>query len=183
METYIGTLKEQLDRLSRPDMLAFMRILLAARERGSRIFIMGNGGSAATASHFVCDFNKGLNQPGQKPFKFICLNDNIPAMLAWGNDQGYADIFVEQLRNLLEDGDIVVAISGSGNSPNIIRAVEYARARGCLTVGLAGYDGGQLKKLADHCVHVDINNMQIAEDVHMIIDHMAMTALKQAGPQ
>ncbi len=105
METYIGTLKEQLDRLSRPDMLAFMRILLAARERGSRIFIMGNGGSAATASHFVCDFNKGLNQPGQKPFKFICLNDNIPAMLAWGNDQGYADIFVEQLRNLLEDGD------------------------------------------------------------------------------
>lgn len=174
MEAYLSVLKKQIDSLNRGDVLRFLEILLDARDRGSHIFIMGNGGSAATASHFVCDFNKGLSRPERKRFRFICLNDNVPSMMAYGNDKGYEDIFVEQLRNFLESGDVVIGISGSGNSMNVVHALQYAKERGCQTVGLVGYDGGKIKKLAHHCVHIDLADMQIVEDMHMILDHMAM---------
>lgn len=177
MEKYLTTLKDALDRLNRQEVLVFLSLLLKAREEGRQIFIMGNGGSAATASHFVCDFNKGLSKPGQKRFKFICLNDNVPSMMAYGNDISYDDIFVEQLRNFVQPEDVVIGISGSGNSMNVVKAVTYANEQGAKTACLVGYDGGRLKQIAEQCVHVDVNNMQIVEDIHMILDHMGMTVL------
>jgi D-sedoheptulose 7-phosphate isomerase len=139
---------------------------------------MGNGGSAATASHFVCDFNKGLSYGRERKYKFLCLNDNVPALMAYANDVGYDAVFVEQLKNFLQVGDLVIGISGSGNSANVVKAVEYANAHGAVTLALVGYDGGQLKRVAKHCVHVDIADMQIVEDLHMILDHMSMRVLR-----
>ena len=138
---------------------------------------MGNGGSGATASHFVCDFNKGISEKLDSKYRFICLNDNIPTMLAYANDVSYNSIFVEQLKNLATEGDLVIGISGSGNSNNVISAIEYANAQGCKTFGLVGYDGGMLKKIAQNCIHIKINNMQIVEDIHMIIDHLLYSVL------
>lgn len=177
MEEYLTVLKHQLDAINKNEFVNFLEILLNARERGSTIFIMGNGGSAATASHFVCDFNKGLKKPGEKRFRFICLNDNVPSLMAYANDQGYGDIFAEQLENLAAEGDVVIGISGSGNSENVLRAMSRAAGLGCVTVALVGYNGGKMKALADHCVHIELDDMQIVEDVHMILDHMGMRIL------
>ena len=179
VESYFTTLKNTIDALNREEILTFFSLLLEAREKEHSIFIMGNGGSAATASHFVCDFNKGLSQPGKKRFKFISLNDNVPSMLAYGNDLGYEDIFVEQLRNFMKPGDLVLGISGSGNSMNVVKAIEYAKANGAITCCLLGYDGGKLKKSSQNCVHVTINNMQIVEDLHMVLAHMTMTVFRE----
>lgn len=178
VEDYLTTLKKTIDALNRKEILCFLSALLKARDEERTIFIMGNGGSAATASHFVCDFNKGLSVPGQKRFKFICLNDNVPSMMAYGNDSSYDDIFVEQLQNFLRPGDLVIGISGSGNSMNVVKAVEYANDHGAETLCLLGYNGGKLKHISQKCIHVDIDNMQIVEDVHMILDHMGMSVLK-----
>ena len=179
VESYFTTLKNTIDALNREEILTFFSLLLEAREKEHSIFIMGNGGSAATASHFVCDFNKGLSQPGKKRFKFICLNDNVPSMLAYGNDLSYEDIFVEQLQNFMKPGDLVIGISGSGNSMNVVKAVAYANANGAVTCCLLGYNGGKLKKASQHCVHVNINHMQIVEDLHMMLAHMTMTVFRE----
>lgn len=179
MEKYLATLKDTLDRIDRQEVLAFLDVLLKAREEERHIFIMGNGGSAATASHFVCDFNKGLSKPGQRRFKFICLNDNVPSMMAYANDISYDDVFVEQLRNFVQPDDLVIGISGSGNSTNVVKAIAYANESGARTMCLVGYDGGKLKQIADQCVHVNLQNMQIVEDIHMIIDHMGMSVIMQ----
>lgn len=172
METYFATLKQTLDRLDRKQVLSFLELLLKAREEGKTIFIMGNGGSAATASHFVCDFNKGLSWPGQKRFKIICLNDNVPSMMAYANDLSYEDIFVEQLKNFLQPDDVVVGISGSGNSMNVVKAISWANKNGARTVCLVGYDGGKLKQISGQYIHVDVNDMQIVEDTHSAIAHL-----------
>ena len=179
VESYFTTLKNTIDALNREEILTFFSLLLEAREKEHSIFIMGNGGSAATASHFVCDFNKGLSQPGKKRFKFICLNDNVPSMLAYGNDLSYEDIFVEQLQNFMKPGDLVIGISGSGNSMNVVKAVAYANANGAVTCCLLGYNGGKLKKASQHCVHVNITHMQIVEDLHMMLAHMTMTVFRE----
>lgn len=178
IEIYFDSLKKTLDSLNRKEIVAFLNALLDARANGQQIFIMGNGGSAATASHFVCDFNKGLSITGQPRFKFICLNDNIPSMMAYANDVSYDDVFVEQLKNLMQKNDLVIGISGSGNSMNVVKAVEYANINGAKTFCLVGYNGGKLKQCAQCSLHVDINNMQIVEDIHMIIDHMGMSVLR-----
>lgn len=177
IDEYISNLKSCLDKLSRKEIQNFLCELMEARESGKQIFIMGNGGSAATASHFVCDFNKGVNENNNKRFKFICLNDNVPSMMAYGNDISYDSIFVEQLKNYLNEGDVVIGISGSGNSVNVVNAISYANAHGAKTIGLVGYNGGKLGKICQLRVHVNINNMQIVEDIHMILDHMGMTII------
>lgn len=174
VEDYFATLKQTLDRLDRDQLRSFVELLLKAREEGKTIFIMGNGGSAATASHFMCDFNKGLSRPGQKRFKVICLNDNVPSLMAYANDQSYEDIFIEQLKNFFQLGDVVIGISGSGNSMNVLKAIAWANKHGGRTVCFVGYDGGKLKKMASVCVHSNVDNMQISEDMHMIITHCAM---------
>ena len=153
-------------------------VLLETREYGENIYIFGNGGSAATASHFVCDFNKGASEAlGGKKFKFHCLSDNIPTLMAIANDFSYDEIFRYQLQGVLQSEDIVIAISGSGNSRNVVNAVEYARQVGSKVIGLTGYDGGKVKQLADYSLHVPVQDMQITEDIHMILDHLMMKVL------
>lgn len=177
IEAYLSQLKNTIDAVSVESINEMMNILVKAKEECRTIFIMGNGGSAATASHFVCDFNKGLSIEGQKKYRFMCLNDNIPSMMAYANDLSYQDIFVEQLQNFFQEGDVVIGISGSGNSMNVIRAINYANEKGGITIGLTGYDGGKLFKIATHNVHIPINDMQITEDLHMVLDHCMMKVL------
>lgn len=176
---YFERLKQTIDAIDTAQVDNFMHLLLAARDARKNIFIMGNGGSAATASHFVCDFNKGLSYGREKRFRFICLNDNVPTMMAYANDTSYADIFVEPLKNLFNTGDMVFGISGSGNSPNVLNAIEWAGANGGITVGLTGFDGGRLRTLAHHSVHIPIADMQITEDLHMVLDHCIMKVLSE----
>ncbi|MCR4881805.1 MAG: SIS domain-containing protein [bacterium] len=179
INNYLSRLKNTLDNLSREEIETFINVLNEAREQGRTIFIMGNGGSAATASHYVCDFNKGASymHNDKKRFKFICLNDNVASMMAYANDVSFEDIFVEQLKNYFNKGDVVIGISGSGNSKNVLNAIEYANQNGGITVGLTGYNGGKLKQMAKYSVNTNIDDMQISEDVHMIFDHMIIKIL------
>ena len=149
-----------------------LNAIWAAYEREATIYIFGNGGSAATASHFVCDFNKGISEKKDKKFNFICLSDNVPQMMAIANDISYEDIFRFPLVNKLKPTDLVIGISGSGNSKNVIRAVEYAKEIGTPVIGITGYHGGKLKELADYHMDAMVDDMQISEDIHMILDHM-----------
>lgn len=181
MLTYFSRLKNTIDNLSLDKMNTLIALFEEARQRSKTIFIMGNGGSASTASHYVCDFNKGLVKENQKRYRFICLNDNVPSILAYANDVSYDDIFIEQLKNHLSDGDLVLGISGSGNSKNIIKAINYAKENGGKTIGLTGYDGGVLGATVQTHINVPIHDMQIAEDIHIIINHCIMTVLYQKG--
>lgn len=157
-----------------------VQAIIEAYEREATIYVFGNGGSAATASHFVCDFNKGISENLEKKFNLICLNDNLPTLMAIANDISYEDVFSFQLLNKLKPTDLIIAISGSGNSKNVIKAVEYAKEVGCKIVGLTGYSGGKLKMLSDYSMHVPVNDMQITEDVHMSFDHMMYRVLTDA---
>ena len=154
-----------------------MNILENARQEGKRIFICGNGGSAATASHYCCDFNKGISENQEKKYNFECLNDNIPTMMAIANDISYDEVFRYPLKCKMRSGDVFIGISGSGNSKNVVNALEYAKSIGGTTIAIVGYNGGKMKEIADYNIHVDINNMQISEDVHMIMDHLMMYVL------
>lgn len=186
IEHYTGLLKSTIDRIDRNEIMRFIEILEQTRNSGKTIYIMGNGGSGSTATHFCCDFNKGASYGNniQKRYKCVCLNDNIPTMLAYANDVDYRDVFVEQLKNFLEEGDLVIGISGSGNSANVVRAIEYANAHGAATVGLTGYSGGILREIAKYTVHIPVDNMQIAEDLHLMLFHMTVSILlKQAAVQ
>lgn len=174
---YFNREKATLDAISKDDLNALMNLLMDAREDGKTIFIMGNGGSAATASHYVCDFNKGISYGKEKMFKFICLNDNVPTMMAYANDLSYDDVFVGPLRNFMQVGDIVIGISGSGNSENVVRALRYANEHGGTTVGITGYSGGKVKQISRYNVHVPVDDMQITEDLHMVLDHCMMKIL------
>ncbi|HTX72174.1 MAG TPA: SIS domain-containing protein [Rectinemataceae bacterium] len=182
IDAYFDRLKATIDRISRDEINTFMRLLLEALEQGRRIYTMGNGGSAATASHYVADFNKGLSYGKARRFRMHCLNDNTATVLAYANDVSYEEVFVEQLRNFLEAGDLVIGISGSGNSRNVLKAIEYANMAGAVTVGLCGYDGGELKRTAKHAVHVPIDDMQITEDLHMVLDHLIYAIFGAALP-
>ena len=139
-----------------------MNILEGARLQGRKVFICGNGGSAATASHFTCDFNKGISYNQNVKYNFECLNDNVPMMMAIANDISYDDIFSEPLKNKMHKDDVLFVISGSGNSRNVINAVKYAKSIGAKTIGLVGYDGGKVKELCDYCIHVKIDNILAA---------------------
>lgn len=176
---YLGRLEEILASLNHDEISRFMDALLAARDRGSRIFFIGNGGSAATASHFANDVGIGTRS-WQKPFQAIALTDNVAVMTAIGNDYGYDQIFTLQLKTLLKPDDVVVAISASGNSPNVLRAIEYANEKGALTIGLTGFDGGELRKRAQLSVHVPSQKGEYGpvEDVHMIFDHLSACWLR-----
>jgi D-sedoheptulose 7-phosphate isomerase len=177
IDAYFAKLKSTVDAMSRQEINGFLSLLEEARDSGRTIFIMGNGGSAATASHYACDFNKGLSYGKDKRFRFVCLNDNVPTLTAYANDVGYDEVFREQLRNFLSPRDLVIGVSGSGNSKNVLAAIEYANSVGAETVGLSGFDGGALKRIAKHCVHVPVDNMQITEDVQMVLDHLIYSIL------
>ena len=151
-----------------------MNLLVKTMEDGHTVYIFGNGGSASTASHFQNDFNKGISEHTEKKFNFQCLNDNVALMLAVANDISYDEIFRFQLQGHLKPGDIVIAISGSGNSKNVLNAVEYARKQGNKVVGVYGFGGGKLKGLSDFHLEAKTTSMQIAEDIHMMFDHLMM---------
>lgn len=177
IKKYIEMEKAVLDSLSAEDISTVMNILEDARINGKRIFICGNGGSASTAAHFECDFNKGISYDQKVKYDFECLSDNVPMMMAIANDIGYEDIFVVPLKNKLKSGDIVIGISGSGNSENVVKAIEYGNEIGAETIGLVGYDGGRLKEIAKYHIHVRMDNIQVVEDVHLMLDHMMMYIL------
>ena len=176
---YLTEVQQVLDRIPLNALEEAIDVLLSAAYVGSTIFIMGNGGSAATASHFACDLAKGAIVPGGPRFRAIALTDNVPLMTAWSNDVAYEDIFAEQLRNLIGRGDVVVAFSGSGNSPNVLRAVALARQQGGITIGFSGFDGGQLSRVVDVPVVVPCHCMEQIEDVHLVLCHLMTTALRQ----
>ena len=179
---YLARLADTVEKIDKDSIRKVIDVLLETREKGGRIFIFGNGGSAATASHYVCDFNKGVSIDLDKKFDFVCLSDNTATMMAIANDIGYDYVFSKQLEGRLRKGDVIIAISGSGNSKNVIKAVEYAKKNGNKIISLTGYNGGRLLQLADYSIHADINDMQIAEDVHMIMCHlMASTIAKELG--
>ena len=177
IENYINLEIEVLKKINKTTLNEFLNILVDTQKKHKRIYIFGNGGSAATASHFQNDFNKGISEYVDDKFRFQCLNDNIATVMAIANDIGYEEIFRFQLKNVLEKDDIVVAISGSGNSKNVLNAVEYAKSCGNKIVGITGYDGGKLAVLSDISLNVPIQSMQITEDIHMIFDHLCMSVL------
>jgi D-sedoheptulose 7-phosphate isomerase len=153
--------------------------LLRTYEEGRSVFIFGNGGSAASASHFACDLAKGtvIGNNGHKRFRVMALTDNVPLMTAWANDSCYEGIFAEQLRNFVVPGDVAFAISGSGNSPNVLQALKVAREARASTVGLSGFEGGKMKNLCDVCVVVPSDNMQIIEDFHISVAHAIFSVI------
>ena len=173
-ESYFKKVSEVHKLVNFGDIHNVIRQFEVALNDGKQIFIFGNGGSASTASHVACDINKGASYGREKRFKIICLNDNKETLLAYANDVSYESVFEEQLKNFLKSGDLVVGISGSGNSMNVINAVTYARERGAITMGWTGFDGGKLKSAAEHCFIVPINDMQIIEDVHLSLNHILM---------
>lgn len=151
-----------------------MNVILDTYNNDGTIYVCGNGGSASTASHMQNDFNKGISEYVDKKFNFYCLSDNVSTMMAVANDIGYEEVFRFPLLNKITDKDLFVGISGSGNSKNVLNAAEYAKERGAKVIGITGYSGGKLKEMADYKMHVDENDMQIAEDLHMTFDHMMM---------
>lgn len=166
-----------LHKLDQNEINRAIRLLEKTRETDGHIYVFGNGGSAATASHMANDFNKGVSEKLEKKYRFCCLSDNIATIMAIANDNGYGQIFEQQLENKLAADDVIVAISGSGNSVNVINAVEYAKRQGCKVIGMTGYSGGKLRKLSDISLHVPFDNMQITEDIHLIFNHMMMYIL------
>lgn len=177
IDLYLTELEDVIHHLSRDEVRAVADALLDAWRARRQVFIIGNGGSAATASHMMNDLNKFTRVDGQPRFRAIALTDNVPWLTAVGNDQSYHDIFVEPLMNLLEPGDTVIAISASGNSPNIVKAVEYARAHGARVIGFCGRPGGQLAQMADLKVIIPSDRIGHQEDGHMILDHVLSFAL------
>lgn len=145
---------------------------------GRTVYVFGNGGSAALASHCACDLGKGTAINGTRRLRVVALTDNVPLMTAWANDVSYDDVFSEQLAPLIHKGDIALAISGSGNSPNVLKALHIARESGALTIGLAGFQGGKMKVLCDLCVIVPSDNMQVIEDLHVSVNHSLFTFLR-----
>jgi D-sedoheptulose 7-phosphate isomerase len=155
--------------------------LFQAYEEGRRVYLFGNGGSASLASHFACDLGKGTAMPSdlRRRFQVISLTDNIPLLTAWANDTSYELVFAEQLRNLVQSDDVVIAISASGNSSNVLLALQVARELGAFTIGLSGYEGGKMKALCDICAVVPSDNTQIIEDLHVGIAHGLFTVIRQ----
>ncbi len=173
---YFNELKKNLDKISIDDIEMAVDILHHAYSDNKHIFILGNGGSAATASHFACDLSKGTLAPKDnkktKRFKVTSLTDNVATMTAWSNDINYNHIFSEQLKNLLSQGDVVIGISVSGNSPNVLNAIKLARGHKAKTIALTGFDGGKLAKISDVSLIARINKYDVAEDIHLTLSHI-----------
>lgn len=178
IEKYLRQLSEVISQLPRKPLYEIINLLREARAEKRHIFIFGNGGSAATASHMVCDLIKNSRRQDRERMKVVGLNDNLPTLSAYANDEGYESVFAEPLESLGQSGDVAIAISGSGNSPNVLRAVEVAHKKGIKTVGLTGFSGGKLKDMVDVCLIVPSNYMEQIEDIHLVVDHLLTIALR-----
>jgi D-sedoheptulose 7-phosphate isomerase len=169
---YKAALLEAIDRIDISQVEQAIEWFGKAREGSKHIFVCGNGGSASTASHFTCDIVKGASYNRDTRFRIVALVDSLATLTAYSNDVGYEHIFVEQLKNFAQPGDLVMCISGSGNSPNVVRAMEYANSIGCRTIALTGRDGGKLGPLAQLNIQVAVPHMGRIEDAHMVVCHM-----------
>ena len=154
-------------------------MLLNCQARARVVFVVGNGGSAATASHFACDLSKGTRRDGPPTFQVVSLTDNVPLLTAWANDSGYERVFSEQLIALGRPGDLLVAISASGDSPNVVAAIDAARSLGMAVVGLTGRSGGHLAPLADVVVNVPSDRIEVVEDAHLVVTHSLCVAVRE----
>jgi D-sedoheptulose 7-phosphate isomerase len=179
LETYFRDQAAVLGQTSLEPLQAVLAVLEEARAAHRHIFVFGNGGSASTASHFAADLGKNTIRPSLPRFRVTCLNDNMALLSAYGNDLGYDAVFVEPLLSLAEPGDVAIAISASGNSPNVVRAVQAANERGLVTIGLTGMGGGKLKSLASHCLVVPSGSYEHVEDTHMALCHALVSTFKQ----
>jgi D-sedoheptulose 7-phosphate isomerase len=174
---YLQNLLGLLSQTDYNDLDNAINLIYQAWQDGKQVITFGNGGSALTALHFITDWNKSIFLSHKKPFRGRSLIDNVGLITAYGNDIAYEDIFVQQLMNCMNPGDLVIAISGSGNSPNIIKAVNFANANNAVTLGLCGYGGGNLRLIAQHVVWANVNDMQLSEDFHAIFGHIVMKTL------
>ena len=168
---YLNLIKDTLDKLDQEQIEKAIEAFMRVYDEGHTIYIFGNGGSAATATHAAGDFLKGASFGLEKRFKVISLVDNLPALMAIANDISYDDIFIEQLKNFMQPGDLVIGISGSGNSKNVVKAMEYAKGKGVQTIAFCGFKGGAILKIGDIVIHSGALDMEVAEDIHMIAFH------------
>jgi len=179
---YLSGLKQCLDLVPPERVAALIRRMDEAYRSGAQVFILGNGGSATSASHMACDLSKTvlgrLRVDKKQRFRVMSLTDNVALITAWANDVGYESVFAEQLKTWIKPGDVVIAITGSGNSANIVEAIKVARSEGAYTFGLLGFDGGQTKDLVDEYVIVPVENYGYAEDIHMIFNHIVTAYLR-----
>ena len=177
VQPFLERVGQELLRIDFSEVKALAEAINECYENGRIVFICGYGGSGSNASHFCEDLGKGtllrkdFDNDKKKRLRVLSLTDNTPYILAWGNDEGFDRVFVEQLKNLYTPGDLLIAISGSGNSPNILRAVDWANNNGIKTFGCTGFDGGQLRKLSQQCFHVPLDDMGIVESVHLAAFH------------
>ena len=179
IQNYIATLQLTMDQLPRQLIADVIDQLQQARMRSSQVFSLGNGGSASTASHFACDLAKNTLQEGLPHFRVIGLTDNMAMFSALANDEGYENVFSEQLASLVRPGDIVIAISASGNSKNVIKAAEAAHKCDATVIGFTGFDGGRLAQLAKINLHVNSNIIEHVEDIHLMLEHLIVKSIKE----
>jgi D-sedoheptulose 7-phosphate isomerase len=179
IQNYIFTLQHTMEQLPRHSIADVIRVLQRARRHGNQVFIMGNGGSASTASHFVCDLAKNTRRDGLPHFRVIGLTDNMAIFSAYANDEGYENVFAKQLLNLIRPDDIVIGISASGNSKNVINAMEEAREHHATTIGFTGFDGGRLGQIVDINIHVKSDIIEHVEDIHLMLEHMIVKTIKE----
>lgn len=175
---YMSSLQQTMNELPKDKIVRVIELLQCARLDGRQVFIMGNGGSASTATHFVCDLAKNTRKDGLPHFKVVGLADNMALFSAYANDEGYENVFAQQLANLVMPGDIVIGISASGNSMNVLNALALAKSRKATTVGFTGFDGGQMAPMVDLNVHVNSNIIEHVEDIHLMLEHMIVKAIK-----
>lgn len=175
---YISVLQDTVARLPVESIARVVATLQNARLEGRKVFIMGNGGSASTANHFVCDLAKNTRHDSLPHFRVIGLTDNMAIFSAYANDEGYENVFAAQLANLVEADDVVIAISASGNSANVVKAIEEAKLHNAVTVGFTGFTGGKLASLVDVQVHVESHVIEHVEDIHLMLEHMIVKAIK-----
>jgi D-sedoheptulose 7-phosphate isomerase len=180
---FLARVAEEFARLDEGEIQALADAIYACYEHGRTVFLCGNGGSGSNASHFCEDLGKGtlrredFDDDRKKRLRVLSLTDNTPYILAWGNDEGFDRVFVEQLKNLARPGDLLIAISGSGNSPNVLRAVDWANCNGLVTFGCTGFGGGKLRGLAQQSLHVPLDDMGIVESIHLTAFHWVVDDL------
>jgi D-sedoheptulose 7-phosphate isomerase len=180
IQDYFSKLHTTLDMLPEEQIVQVVDLLHEARLNQRQVFVMGNGGSASTASHMVCDLMKNTRSQDLPNFRIIGLADNMPVFSALANDEGYENVFAAQLESFVRPDDVVVAISASGNSPNVLKAVELANRAGARTVGMTGFDGGKLGKMVDIHLHVPSHIIEHVEDIHLVLEHLITRILRSA---
>ncbi len=178
ISSYIGNVIESCRSINYDQIINIYDVLITAVSRGGKIYICGNGGSASTASHFQTDLNNAFSIT-LKSMPAICLADNLSTTTAISNDYSYDDVFLHQLKFILNEKDVLITISGSGNSTNVVKAAEYAKNKGNVVVSMVGFDGGRLKIISDFCFHAPVNNMQISEDLHLFCCHLLSTLIRE----